>query len=112
MPRFTAQPPKKGALQRRGVEPVCLGPSMFARNRDTVGVDDMGLYVMHSKPAREPESIAAGLEGNGDTRDFAPGPDCLVAPAVEQFQKRVFVGFKFLQRVALDTRHHTSDQPT
>jgi len=52
---------------------------VFTRNRDAVRVDDIGLYALRSQPAREPEPIAAGLEGDRDACDLAPGLDRLIS---------------------------------
>jgi hypothetical protein len=59
-------------------------------------MDDIGFDAARPQPTRQPESIPASLEGNGDAFDLAPGLDRLVAPAQQQFQKGVFVDFELL----------------
>ena len=53
-------------------------------------VDDIGLYALRSQPAREPEAIAAGLEGDRDACDLAPGLDRVIAPTMKQFEQGFF----------------------
>jgi hypothetical protein len=47
-------------------------------------MDDMGRDTTRAQPAGQPEPIPAGLEGDGDARDFVP---CLLrfrSPSIEQ----------------------------
>ena len=84
MAPFATQPPQEPALQQFGVEPVGFRPAMFPRYRDTRGMDHMRLHPMRTKPARQPEAIAAGFESQRNPRDLAAGLDRLVAPAMQQ----------------------------
>ena len=83
MAPFPAQPPQEPALQQLGVE-----PSVFARrcSRDTATLEG-GLRALDPtplQPARQPEAVAAGFEGECDPRDVLPAlTDCL-APAMQQ----------------------------
>src|SRR5271154_5074458 len=54
---FPTQPPQEPPLQQLGVEPVGLGPAMFARYGDTRGMDHMRLHPVRTKPARQPEAV-------------------------------------------------------
>ena len=54
-----------------GVETVGLGAPVFTRYRYARCVDDMGLDAARPEPARQPETISAGLEGNCDAFDLA-----------------------------------------
>src|SRR6202035_4281020 len=67
---FPAQPPQEPPLQQLGVEPVGLGPAMFPRYGDTRGMDHMRLHPTRPQPARQPEAIAAGFEGQRNPRDL------------------------------------------
>src|SRR5215467_3756920 len=58
-------------------------PAMFARYCDTRGMDHVRLDPSRLQPARQPEAVAAGFEGNRNPRDRAASPDCLVAPAMQ-----------------------------
>ena len=75
---FAAQPAEEGALEQLGVEPVGLGPPVLPRDGDARRVDDVGLDAARPQPARQPEAVAAGLEGDADARDRAAGPGRLV----------------------------------
>src|ERR1700739_1687416 len=68
---FAAQPTKKSAFEQLGVETVGLGAPVFTRYRYARCVDDMGLDAARPEPARQPETISAGLEGNCDAFDLA-----------------------------------------
>jgi hypothetical protein len=59
-------------------------------------MDDIRFDAARPQPARQPESIPASLEGNGDAFDLVPRLDRFIAPAQQQFQKGVFVGFELL----------------
>src|SRR5437763_16701377 len=83
MAPFAPQPPDEPPLKRFGVEPIGLGPSMFPRYLDTRGVDHMRLDATRRKPARQPEAVAAGFEGQRNPRDCAASLDRLVAPAMQ-----------------------------
>ena len=75
MAPFATQPPQETALQQFGVEPIGLCPAMFPRHRDTRGMDHVRLNPTRLQPARQPEAIAAGFEGNCNPRDRAASPD-------------------------------------
>jgi hypothetical protein len=53
---LAAQPADEGALQVIGIKPVCLRPSMLARDSDARRMDDIGFDVARSQPARQPEA--------------------------------------------------------
>ena len=84
MAPFAAQPAEERALQQLGVEPVGLRPPMLARYGDARRMDDVRLDAARPQPARQPEAVAAGLEGDGNPRDRAAGLDRLIAPAMQQ----------------------------
>jgi len=46
-------------------------------------MDRMRLNPTSHKPARQPETVAAGFEGQRNPRDIATGPDRLIAPAMQ-----------------------------
>jgi hypothetical protein len=52
MLRLTAQPANEGALQKFGVEPICLRPSVLARYGDACRMDDMGFDIACPQPSR------------------------------------------------------------
>src|SRR6201993_1940166 len=80
MAPFSTQPSQESALQQLGVEPVGFRWPMFPRYRDTRGRDHVSLAATRRKPARQPEAVAAGFEGNRNPGDRAPGPDRLILP--------------------------------
>src|SRR5690348_14778204 len=75
MAPFSTQPPQEPALQQLGVEPVGFRSAMLPRYRDTRGMDHVRLDSARRKPARQPEAVAAGFEGERNARDSAAGPD-------------------------------------
>jgi hypothetical protein len=44
----------------------------------------MRLHPARIQPARQPEAVAPGFEGKRNPRDLFTGPDCLIAPAMQQ----------------------------
>ena len=108
---FATQPAEEGTLQQGRVDPVGLGPPVFARHRHTRGMDHVSLDVVCPEPAREPKAITAGLKGDRNAGDRAPCRDRLVAPALEQSQQGVLVGAKLLQGMAIKSRHNPGDEP-
>src|ERR1700737_966743 len=109
---FPAQPPQQPPLQHPGVEPVGLGPAMFPRYGDTRGMDHMRLHPTRPQPARQPEAIAAGFEGQRNPRDLAAGLDRLVAPAMQQAKQLFCTRLQLLAWLALNAGKHTGNQPT
>src|SRR6516162_439281 len=75
MAPFATQPPQEPALQQLGVEPIGLCPAMLPRYGDTRGMDHVRLDPSRLQPARQPEAVAAGFEGNRNPRDRAASPD-------------------------------------
>src|SRR6201987_101369 len=85
---------------------------MFARCGDTRGMDHMRLHPMRTKPARQPEAIPAGFEGQRNPRDLAAGLDRLVAPAMQQAKQPFCTRLQLLAWLALNAGKHTGNQPT
>jgi hypothetical protein len=83
MAPFPTQPPQEPPLEQFGVQPICLCPAMFPRNRHTRGMDHVCLYPARLEPARQPKAVAAGFEGQRNPRDCAAGPDRLIPPAMQ-----------------------------
>ena len=91
MAPFSTQPTQEPAFEQLGVEPVGLRSAMFARYRNARGMDHVSLDPTCLKPARQPETVAAGFEGKCNPRDRAPGPDRLIAPAMQQDKQPFWV---------------------
>src|SRR4051812_28628388 len=85
---------------------------MFARYGDTRGMDHMRLHPMRTKPARQPEAVTAGFEGQRNPRDLAAGLDRLVAPTMQQAKQPFCTRLQLLARLALNAGKHTGNQPT
>src|ERR1700751_1547660 len=73
MTPFATQPPQEGAMQQLGVEPVGFRSAMLPRYRDTRGLDHVRLNATRLEPARQPEAVAAGFEGERNARDRRAG---------------------------------------
>src|SRR5438270_289750 len=111
MASFSTQPPQEPALQQLGVEPVGFRSAMFPRYRDTRGMDHVSLDATRRKPARQPEAVAAGFEGNRNPHDRAPGPDRLILPAMQQAKQPFWVRLELLARLTLNAGKHAGNEP-
>ena len=111
MAPFPTQPPQKPALQQLGVEPVGFRPAMLPRYRDTRGMDHVRLYPTHIEPARQPEVIAAGFEGQRNPGDRAAGPDRLIPPAMQQGKQPFGARLQLLVRLTLYAGKHAGNEP-
>src|SRR5208282_6509861 len=98
-------------LEQFSVQPIGLCPSMLPRNRHTRGMDHVRLYPARLEPARQPEAVAAGLEGNRNPRDSAAGPDRLIPPAMQQGKQLFWARLQLLARLTLNPGKHAANQP-
>src|SRR6202049_1371441 len=111
MAPFSTQPPQEPPLEQFGVQPIGLCPSMFPRYRHTRGIDHVRLYPMRRKPARQPEAVAAGFEGQCNPRDSAAGPDRLIAPTIQQGKQLFWAPLQLLARLSFNAGKHPANQP-
>src|SRR3954453_5763080 len=72
----------------------------------------MSLDAVSPEPARQPEAVAAGLEGDGDAADLPASLTRLCAPAVEELEEVVLVRNNLLERMTGDPRDYPRHQPT
>src|SRR4029077_18791081 len=93
------------------VETVGLGAPVFTRYRYARCVDNVGLDAACPQPARQPETIPAGLEGNCNAFDLASCFLRFLTPAIEKLQQCALVDRELLQRLALDARHDAGNEP-
>src|SRR5262249_34857397 len=105
------QPPQEPPLQQLGVEPVGLGPAMLPRYRETGGMDYMRLDATRRKPARQPEAVAAGFEGQRNPGDRAAGPDRLIPPAMQQRKQPFWARLQLFAWLTLNAGKHAGNQP-
>ena len=107
---LAAQPAKKGAFEQLGVEPISLGAPMLARHRYTRCVNDVGLDAArlsqraNQKPSR-PASKATAM------RSILRPAFSASSPSMQQLQQCALVDRELLQRLALDARHDTGNEP-
>src|ERR1700745_3778775 len=111
MAPFSTQPPQKPALQQLGVEPASFRSPMFPRYRDTRGMDHVSLDATRRKPARQPEAVAAGFEGNRNPGDRAPGPDPPLLPAMQQAKQPFWARLELFAWLTLNAGKHAGNQP-
>src|SRR4051794_41763400 len=111
MLRLAPQPAEEHALEQGGVEPVGLGAPMLAGDGHAGRVNDMSFDAVSPEPARQPEAIAASLEGNGDAADLPASLTRLCAPAVEELEKSVLVRREFLEWMTRDPSDDPRHQP-
>ena len=62
----------------------------------------MRLDPTRLEPARQPEAVAAGFEGNRNPRDLFAGPDRLIAPAMQQAKQPFGIRLQLLARLTLN----------
>src|SRR3954453_22565982 len=108
---LAAQPTQEGTLEQPGVEPVGLGAPVLAGDGDARRVDDVGLDLARPQPARQPEAVPAGLEGDREAGGGASRLGRLVPPAMQEAEQGVLVRLELLQRVAIEARHDAGDEP-
>ena len=111
MAPFAAQPPQEPVLQQLGVEPIGLCPAMFPRHGHTRGMDHVRLDPSRLQPARQPEAVAAGFEGQRNPGDYAAGPDRLIPPAMQQGKQPFGARLQLLARLTLNAGNDTANQP-
>ena len=109
MTSFATQPAQKHACQHGGIQPICLCALVLSRDSDAARMDDVYLNPLFGQPPCQPESVAPGLEGNGDAIDGATFANCLIAPAVQEAQERGFVRHDLFQGLSFDTWHGSGD---
>src|SRR6516225_6185839 len=84
---------------------------MLPRDRDTRWMDHVSPDATRLKPARQPEAVAAGLEGKRNPRDRAAGPDRLILPAMQQAKQPFWARLQLLARLTLNAGNHAANQP-
>src|SRR5256714_630038 len=84
---------------------------MLPRPRGPRGMDHVSLEATRLEPARQPEAVAAGFEGNRNPRDRAAGPDRLIPPAMQQTKQPFWARLELLARLTVNAGKHTGNQP-
>ena len=74
-------------------------------------MDYVRLDPTRLEPARKPEAVAAGFEGQCNPRDLFTGPDRFIAPAMQQAKKPFGTRFQLLLRLTLNAGKHPGNQP-
>jgi hypothetical protein len=75
-------------------------------------MDHVRLDATRLKPARQPEAVTAGLEGQRDPRDGGARPDRLIPPALQQCKQPFWARLQLLARLTLNAGKHAGNQPT
>src|SRR5438309_1941283 len=110
-PRSPRSHPRNPALQQLGVEPIGLCPAMFPPNCHTRGMDHLRLYPTRFKPARQPEAVAAGFEGQRNPCDLFTGPARLIPPAMQHGKQLFWARLQLLARLTLNPGNYAANQP-
>src|SRR5712672_1475192 len=84
---------------------------MFPRYCDTRGMDHVRLDPTRTQPTCQPNAIATSFEGQRNPRDLATGPDCLIAPAMQQPKEPFGTRLQLLERLTLNAGKHPGNQP-
>src|SRR5216110_1847310 len=71
----------------------------------------VSLDPTYLEPTRQPEAVAAGLEGNRNSRDRATGPDRLIPPAMQHGKQPFWARLQLFARLTLNTRNDAANQP-
>src|SRR5205085_8453389 len=74
-------------------------------------MDHVRFHPTCLEPARQPEAVAAGFEGNRNPHDRAPGPDRLIPPAMQQAKEPFWVRLELIARLTLNAGKHAGNQP-
>ncbi len=72
----------------------------------------MSLDATRLEPARQPEAVATGFEGQRNPRDRAAGPDRLILPAMQQAKQPFWVRIELLAWLTLNAGKHAGNEPT
>src|SRR3954466_13144480 len=108
---FAAQPAEEDTFEQSRVEAICFRPAMLARDSHAGRMDDVGFDAAGPEPARQPEAVAARLEGDRDAGDRAAFLRGLRTPAHEQTEQFHLAWFELLQRMALKAWDNAGDKP-
>src|SRR6202022_3602379 len=111
--RFNADADNPSQLPNHGVGPGLRLPpqSVLTSFLDLRGMDHVRLYPAPLEPARQPEAVAAGFEGNRNPRDIAAGPDRLIPPTTQHGKPPFWARLQLLARLTLNAGEHTANQP-
>src|ERR1700680_2806067 len=75
-------------------------------------MDHVRLDPARLEPARQPEAVAAGFEGNRNPRDLFTAPDRLIPPAMQHAKQPFGIRLQLLARLTLNAGEHPGNQPT
>ena len=81
------------------------------RHGDACRVDDVYLDAASLQPPRQPEPVTPRLIGEGHPSDGPVRLHRLRLPALQQPQQRIWIGLKFLQRLAVNIGNQSGNQP-
>jgi hypothetical protein len=109
-PRSPRSHPKNPRFNS-SVSTVGLCPAMLPRYRETGGMDHVRLDATRRKPARQPEAVAAGFEGQRNPGDRATGPDRLIPPAMQQSKQPFWARLQLFAWLTLNPGKHAGNQP-
>src|ERR1700757_4468211 len=84
---------------------------MLPRYCETGSMDHVRLDATRRKPARQPEAVAAGFEGERNPGDCAAGPDRLIPPAMQQSKQPFWARLQLFARLTLNAGKHAGNQP-
>ena len=78
---------------------------------ETTAVPHGRLDATRRKPARQPEAVAAGLEGQRNPGDRAAGPDRLIPPTMQEHKQPIWARLQLLTWLTLNPGKHTGNEP-
>ena len=74
-------------------------------------MDHVRLNATRRKPARQPEAVATGFEGQRNPRDRAASPDRLIPPAMQQAKQSFWARLQLFARLTPNAGNHPGNQP-
>src|SRR5260370_33296698 len=84
---------------------------MFPRNGHTRGMDHVRFYPARLEPARQPEAVAAGFEGNRNPCALFTGLGRLIPPAMQHGKQLFWARLQLLARLTLNAGNYAANQP-
>src|SRR6202051_5412169 len=108
---LTAQPTEQRPFEQLNIQPIGLRSPPLPGDRDAGRMNNVGLNPSDAQPARPPKPVTTSFKRDDHAGDLVAGCNRFITPAMTQREQSFLVGYQLLQRLALDTRNHSTHQP-